>query len=95
VYLDPPYYPLTKTSFFTSYDENTFLDDKQQELYKIYQKLDSLGCYVIESNSDTEFIKDLFSSYNIHALMANRLINSKGDKRQKIKELVIRNYRDE
>jgi len=32
IYLDPPYYPLTKTASFTTYDKNAFLDKEQKEL---------------------------------------------------------------
>lgn len=93
VYFDPPYYPLNKTSFFTSYNENEFLDDKQQELFKLTQALDKLGCHVVQSNSDTEFIRELYQQFNIQELMANRHINSNVKKRQKIQELFISNYR--
>jgi len=93
IYFDPPYYPLTKTSNFTSYHENEFLDDKQNELFNIYKNLDDMGCKLIQSNSNTEFIYNLYNEYHfLDIVMANRTINSNANKRQKIKELVITNY---
>jgi DNA adenine methylase len=93
VYFDPPYYPLNKTSKFTSYNENQFLDDKQYELYELSKSLDKKACYVVQSNSDTAFIKDLYTEFNVQAIiMASRAINSNAQKRQKIQELFISNY---
>jgi DNA adenine methylase len=46
----------------------------------------------MESNSDTKFIKDLYTKYNIHFVKATRMINCNGDKRGKINEMVITNY---
>ena len=91
VYFDPPYYPLTATSSFTAYDKNGFLDDEQKELFSIFEKLDNKKCFVLHSNSDTEFIKDLYSKYNIGFVQANRFINSKSSGRGKISEVLVRN----
>ncbi|MBA5249933.1 MAG: DNA adenine methylase [Gammaproteobacteria bacterium] len=94
VYFDPPYYPLTKTAAFTAYNENTFLDEKQKELSVVYSKLDGLKCRVAQSNSDTEFINSLYKKYEVHIIvMANRNINSNTNKRQRVKELIIRSYK--
>ena len=46
----------------------------------------------MQSNSDTDFIKELYSNYNIHYVQATRMINCNGDKRGKINEVVITNY---
>ena len=92
VYLDPPYYPLNKTSNFTSYSEFEFLEDKQQKLFDIFYQLDKKGCLVVQSNSDTNFIKDLYANYDIQIVNANRFINSKSSGRGKISEVVIRNF---
>jgi DNA adenine methylase len=93
IYFDPPYYPLTKTASFTSYDESIFLDEKQKKLFTIYKTLANLQCKVTQSNSDTNFINSLYKEYETHATaMANRNINSDINKRQKVKELIIRNY---
>ena len=44
------------------------------------------------SNSDTKFIKDLYKDYNIDIVKANRMINCDGKGREKINEIVVRNY---
>ena len=90
VYFDPPYYPLNDTSNFTSYDSNIFLKDEQYELFDVFDKLAKKGVYTIESNSDTEFIKNLYCSYEINIVNANRFINSKSNGRGKISEVLIR-----
>lgn len=91
VYFDPPYYPLSQTSSFTSYSEFEFLDKEQKELFEVFCQLDKKGCYVVHSNSDTEFINKLYRSYNIKKIQANRFINSKSSGRTKINENLIKN----
>jgi DNA adenine methylase len=90
IYLDPPYYPLTKTASFTAYDENTFSDEKQKQLFDLFTKLHNKKCVVMKSNSNTNFIKDLYQKYTIDFVQANRFINSKGNGRNKINEVLIR-----
>lgn len=90
VYFDPPYYPFNLTSSFTAYHENEFLDDKQKELFSIFEELDRKKCLVLHSNSDTEFIKNLYKKYDINFVQANRFINSKSSGRGKINEVLIR-----
>ena len=92
IYFDPPYYPLTDTANFTSYDSNCFLEDEQKELFNVFKELDSKGCYVAHSNSDTKFIKELYKEYDINIVYANRFINSKSNGRGKITEVLVRNY---
>ena len=91
VYFDPPYFPLTQTASFTSYSEFEFLEKEQIELYEVFKSLSEKGCKVLHSNSDTEFIKDLYKDFEIKEIFANRFINSKGSERGKISEIVIRN----
>ena len=90
VYFDPPYYPLNKTSNFTSYNSNYFLEDEHFELFELFDKLSENGVKVIQSNSDTEFIKNLYKNYDIKIVNANRFINSKSNGRGKITEVLIR-----
>lgn len=95
VYLDPPYYPLNATSSFTSYTKQGFLAKEQEELRDAYVELSKRGCYVMESNSNTEFIRKLYcniDNVSIHEVYAARAINANAYGRGKIKELVITNY---
>ena len=89
-YFDPPYYPLTTTSSFTSYNQDAFLDDEQRRLFEVFKKLHSNNMYVLHSNSDTDFIKNLYSEFEIEIVECPRFINSKSEGRGKIKEVLIR-----
>jgi len=91
VYFDPPYYPLNATSSFTSYDSNCFLENEQFELFEVFDKLADKKVKVIQSNSDTDFIKDLYKRFDINIVNANRFINSKSSGRGKINEILIKN----
>lgn len=92
IYFDPPYYPLNKTSSFVSYTDN-FLENEQIRLYKVFKILDAEGVKVLQSNSNTDFIKELYKDFEIIEVRAKRSINCKGNKRGDISELIIRgNY---
>lgn len=96
IYFDPPYYPLNRTSNFTSYTAEGFLEKEQEELRDTYFKLHKRGCYVMLSNSDTPFINKLYSGLDkkikIKKVYAGRAVNSKASGRGKIKEVVVINY---
>jgi len=92
VYFDPPYYPINTTSNFTGYSKSTFGQKQQEKLADVFNKLAKRGCFVMLSNSNTTFIKDLYKNFHINYLDAARSINSKGSKRGKIKEIVVTNY---
>lgn len=92
IYFDPPYYPINKTSSFVSYTDN-FSANEQIRLYKLFKMLDCEGIKVLQSNSNTDFIKELYKDFEIIEVISKRAINCKGDKRGKITELIIRgNY---
>ena len=94
VYLDPPYAPLNRTSYFTSYAIGDFTDCDQTMLRDYCDVLNANGIRFLESNSTAPIIFDLYRKYAIPTLNARRSINSKGTGRGAIKELVIRNYAD-
>ncbi len=98
VYIDPPYRPISKTSGFTAYNTDVFDDNEQIRLSKFIDELNITGAKIILSNSDPKnvdkednFFDDLYKNYKINRVEANRAINSKGDKRGKINELIISN----
>lgn len=97
IYFDPPYYPVNKTSSFTSYTSDSFLEREQIELRNIFFKLHKKGCFVMLSNSDTLLINKIYSEFkdkkiNINKVYAGRSVNSKGNGRGKITEVLITNY---
>jgi DNA adenine methylase len=92
IYFDPPYHPISKTSSFTGYGINGFGEVEQVRLYKVFSELDKRGCFVMLSNSSTDFIKTLYKEYNIKTVQANRNINSNATGRGKIDEVLILNY---
>jgi len=95
VYFDPPYYPISKTSSFTSYTKESFLDKEQIELRDTFVELHKRGCFVMLSNSDTPFINKIYSDIRgvkINKVEAGRAINSNGSGRGKITEVLVTNY---
>jgi DNA adenine methylase len=92
IYLDPPYYPLSKTSSFTSYTKFRFLKEEQEKLAEMFKKLDKRGCLLMLSNSAHPFISGLYEGYNIRVVRANRFISCNGKARGPINELVVMNY---
>jgi len=99
VYFDPPYRPLSRTSNFNSYAQNIFDDNSQRELAEFIRKICEKGVHIAISNSDPkntdqsdDFFDKLYEEYNISRINAVRMINSSGDKRGKISELLIANY---
>ncbi len=92
VYFDPPYDPISKTASFTNYAKDGFGDYAQKLLARTCQDLDSKGVKFMLSNSDTEFICDLYKKFTIDKVSANRNINSNATKRGAIKEVLVRNF---
>jgi len=97
VYFDPPYVPVSQTANFTSYQANGFSIEDQRKLRDVCLELTKRNVYIILSNSDTEIVRNLFSSYSfeISEVLANRAINSNGKRRGKMTELIITNYSTE
>lgn len=109
IYFDPPYRPLNVTSNFTSYSEDGFGEEEQKKLARFFRRLSRPGVYMMLSNSDprNENEEDTFFYDNykldeygnedenifIYTVKARRAINSNGNGRGEISELVITNYR--
>jgi DNA adenine methylase len=99
VYLDPPYRPITKSSAFTAYTKSGFNDNSQRQLKLFCDKIDEKNSYFMLSNSDPKntdvtdsFFDDLYEDYIILRVKAKRNINSDGEGRGKINEILVKNY---
>ena len=94
VYFDPPYQPVSSTANFTSYTNKDFTLDDLSRLADLCMDLDSKGCHVLLSNSDSKQVAKMFSKkpWKISKIQANRAINSNSKKRTGHYELLIKNY---
>ncbi|HEY3817395.1 MAG TPA: DNA adenine methylase [Polyangiaceae bacterium] len=94
VYLDPPYVPVSETSDFTAYARGGFGWADQERLAATCRALWRRGARVMLSNSDTDSVRDLYRGFRIDVVHASRSINSRGAKRGKVREVVVRNFHD-
>lgn len=98
IYLDPPYRPLSETSYFKEYSSNPFGDEQQMELKQFCDCLTQRGCLIMQSNSDSlnldgsSYFEQLYHGYNISRILAPRFINANPQKREELTEIVMRNY---
>jgi len=92
VYLDPPYDPLSETASFTGYDKGGFGREEQARLKNSCDKLNKKGISFLLSNSATDYIMDLYRDYKIEVIRARRSVNSKGERRGDVEELLVMNY---
>ncbi|WP_132995253.1 DNA adenine methylase [Sporanaerobacter acetigenes] len=92
IYFDPPYDPISDTSSFTGYDKGGFDKAEQKRLKDLCDNLNNRGVKFLLSNSETQFILDLYKDYRIEIVQAKRSINSKGNKRGEVNEVLVMNY---
>lgn len=91
VYLDPPYMPVSKTSSFTGYTEGGFTYEEQRQLRDCCIALREQGIRFIQSNSDCDAIRELYEDFRIKVVRARRAINSNGNRRGPVNEVIIIN----
>ncbi len=89
VYFDPPYVPLSATSYFTSYTVGGFTGEDQIRLRNLALRLKEKNVHVLLSNSSSAV--ELYSKdFSVIEVLAARAVNSKAERRGKITELLIR-----
>lgn len=93
-YLDPPYRPVSKTSSFTNYTRRSFSEKTQQLLKEYCDTINSKEAFFMQSNSYSNdgFFQKLYKDRKINNLNVTRTISADGSKRNKVKEIIIRNY---
>lgn len=94
VFFDPPYHPISSTSYFTAYSRNSFNKDDQIRLRDACEELARRDVKIMVCNSDCEFIRELYTEINfkIVPIKAPRVINSNIKNRGTIHELLITSY---
>lgn len=91
VYLDPPYHSPNNMNF-TGYQAGGFNEGEQVRLYETFLELSNKNVKCLLSNSDTDFIRDLYKDFTIHTVKATRAINSDATKRGKVNEVLVQNW---
>lgn len=92
VYLDPPYHPISESSNFTGYVQKGWNMFDQVRLREACDNLTKRDIKFLLSNSASSFIMDQYRAYNVSIVKATRSINSDGEKRGEVDEVLIRNY---
>ncbi len=93
VYLDPPYVPTGTWGDFTRYTPDRFPEEDHHKLASLVGELTDRGVYVLLTNSDTPFVRELYEGFAITTLATRRDIDLRSDKRTS-KDLVVTNYTD-
>ena len=86
VYFDSPYYDT-----FDTYQAGGFNEAEHRRLADLFRRFTDMGVYCMLSNSNTDFIKDLYSNYRIEIVDVKRMINADAANRVGT-EVIIRNY---
>ena len=95
VYFDPPYFPLTETSSFTTYTDVGFDEKMQIRLKEFCDYINRKRAFFMVSNSSVQKVYKLYQNYHIKQIYGARMINANGNNRGKVKETLIINYTKE
>jgi len=97
LYFDPPYRPISKTASFTSYTKDGFDEQDLKNLFDLYYRLNEKHCLLMMSNSgrggtpDEDYIEAMFHQFDVDEVKATRAINSKGNSRGAVNEIIVKN----
>jgi DNA adenine methylase len=86
-YLDPPYH---KT--YDGYSGERFGDPEHAELAELCKKINAAGGKFLLSNSNTNYVQDLYKGFVVEEVSASRNVSCKANGRGRQAELLIRNY---
>ena len=89
IYCDPPYAPLEQRSNFSSYTGAIFGAEEQVLLAKLARESAGRGIFVIISNHDTEFTRDIYHGSNIKSFPVARYISRNLNERIPVQELLV------
>jgi len=95
IYFDPPYHSPNKTNF-TGYQANGFDENEQERLRNTMIKMTNRKIKCLLSNSDTEYIRELYNYdfFDLLPVQAKRVINSDSAGRGTVNELLIKNWKE-
>jgi DNA adenine methylase len=92
VYLDPPYFPVSRTANFTDYTKENFGVQQHAELANEFDRLTDIGVKVLLSNSNSDYVKSLYEKHSIMKVKSQRNINCDAKRRSDHHDLIITNF---
>jgi len=92
VYLDPPYFPVSRTANFTDYTKESFGMQQHAELANEFDRLNEMGAKVLLSNSNSDYVKSLYDKHRILKVKSQRNINCDAKRRRDHHDLIITNF---
>lgn len=93
IYVDPPYVPDRPWGDFKRYTPDQFHEEDHQRLARLMDDARDRGIYVMLTNSDTPFVRELFGEWRIIELPTRRDIHLQSRERAS-RDLVITNYEE-
>ena len=86
IFFDSPYF-----NTFDTYQANGFSENDHIRLVNLFSELTNRGIYCLETNSNTDFIKELYKDFDIEVVQVKRMINADASNRTGT-EVIITNY---
>lgn len=86
IFFDSPYF-----NTFDTYQANGFSENDHIRLANLFSELTNRGIYCLETNSNTDFIKELYKDFDIDVVQVKRMINADASNRTGT-EVIITNY---
>lgn len=86
VFFDSPYYET-----FDSYRAGGFSEDDHRRLARLFRNLSERGAKIVLTNSDSDFIRGLYSDFSIRTVDVKRMINRNASGRTG-REIVVSNF---
>ena len=81
VFFDPPYHPVGVNSDFKRYTKEFFYEEDHIALRDLVKDLVDRGVFVLLTNSNTEFVRRLFSGFEYKVINTRRNISSNAETR--------------
>ena len=75
-----------------SYAQDGFGLEDQERLAEVYRKLAKRGVHVMLSNHDTTWVRKSYRDFRLVEVKVKRSVNSRGDRRGAVGELIVLSY---
>jgi len=92
VYFDPPYAAVSKTASFNAYSAGGDWRPKGKDRLRLAELMHTLrrrGVRFLGSDADTPETREVYAGLHIETVMMGRSVNSRGDRRGAVSELLI------